>query len=369
MSEARVSPLMDEMLARGGVAGAYHGRALVRRFADPAAEYAAATDGLAVFDRSHRFRLMVTGRAPARMLTGMLTGRVPGAPEPAGDGVLGGAATYHAVLTPKGKMISDLWAFRLGDGDEAPFLLDVPVAGVDGLLAHFGKFLPPRFAAVGDVSERTAAITVSGPRAGSALSRLALGLRVGAEELASLAEGSWRVAGTSPAEGLIVTRTQEIWPEAFTVLGPTGAVVALWKALVAEDATPVGLGVWSTLRVEAGRPVFGTDMDESTIPVEAGIEDRAIDYEKGCYTGQEVIVRIRDRGHVNRKLRLLELGDAPTPARGAELLDPESGKAVGKVTSAALSPRFGGAVALAYVRRGVTAVTLDGRTVEVPADE
>jgi hypothetical protein len=95
-------------------------------------------------------------------------------------------------------------------------------------------------------------------------------------------------------------------------------------------------------------------MDENTIPIEAGIQDRAIDSGKGCYTGQEVIVRIRDRGHVNRHLRQIMLGHAPTPAKGTELFEEGSEKAAGVVTSAVQSPRFGQTVALGYVKRGVT---------------
>ena len=93
-------------------------------------------------------------------------------------------------------------------------------------------------------------------------------------------------------------------------------------------------------------------MDEDTIPVEAGIHERAIDYAKGCYTGQEVIVRIRDRGHVNRTLRQLMLGDVPTPKPGTELFAEGSDKPVGRVTSAVQSPKFGQTVALGYVKRG-----------------
>jgi folate-binding protein YgfZ len=99
-------------------------------------------------------------------------------------------------------------------------------------------------------------------------------------------------------------------------------------------------------------------MGEDTIPVEAGIHDRAIDYTKGCYTGQEVIVRIRDRGHVNRSLRQLMLGDVPAPHRGAELYLPGGDKAVGYVTSAVQSPRFGQTVALGYVKRGTEGTPL-----------
>jgi folate-binding protein YgfZ len=308
------------------------------------------------------------------MLEGVLTGVMPPAPREVSEGVWSGRATYHAVLTPKGKMISDLWATLLGDETEVGYLLDVPSAGRSALLESFAKVLPPRFAAVDDASERTGMITAVGPDAARALSPLALGAptlegrgsRGEAPELAALAEGDWRAAGP-PAGSLVVQRTAEVWPDAFSVVGPGSAVAALREHLVKAGARPAGEAVWTTLRVEAGRPEFGVDMDADTIPTEAGIEDRAIDHAKGCYTGQEVIVRIRDRGHVNRRLVRLELGDAPTPARGTELLAADgSGKVVGRVTSAVESPEHGGALALAYVARGHDAVLLDGREVAVP---
>lgn len=329
-----------------------HGSTPPRHPGDPAAEYEAATHGLAVFDRSHRTRLAVRGRAPGQMLKGVLTGVMPPAPREVAEGVWGGRATYHAVLTPKGRMISDLWATLLGDETEAGYLLDVPAAGRAALLESFTKLLPPRFAAVDDISERTGMITAVGPDAARALSSLALGLRVEAPELGALAEGEWRAAGP-PAGSLVVLRTAEVWPEAYSIIGPGSAVAALRESLVEAGARPAGEAVWTTLRVEAGSPAFGIDMDADTIPTEAGVENRAIDHAKGCYTGQEVIVRIRDRGHVNRSLRQLMLGDVPAPHRGAELFVDGSDTPVGRITSAVQSPRFGQTVALAYVKRGV----------------
>ena len=359
MTHPHPSPLLDVLKAHGGVTADYHGQTVVRHFGDPHGEYAAATEKVAVFDRSHRTRLVVSGRSPRLMLNGILTGTIPPAPAPAGDGVLGGAATYHAVLTPKGKMLADLWCLCRAEAEEAgDFLLDVPVAGRDGLKDHLRKFLPPRMAKAEDVTHATASVTVVGPAAARHVSRLALGLRVDDHELSALTEGEWRMVGSADggsviADGVSVMRTAEVWPEAYTLYGPAGAVAALWEALVHGGAHPAGLGVWSTLRVEAGRPAYGTDMDQDTIPVEAGIHDRAIDYAKGCYTGQEVIVRIRDRGHVNRTLRQLMLGDVPTPKPGTELFADGSDKPVGRVTSAVQSPKFGQTVALGYVKRGV----------------
>lgn len=386
------SPLLAVLEEHGGVVHDYHGRRLVRHFGDPHAEYVAATGGVAVFDRSHRSRLRVSGKAPAQMLSGVLTGVIPGEPgspggpelpgelaapglpgesgvlDPVDDGVTGGTATYHAVLTPKGRMITDLVAMRLGDEDGIGFLLDVPVAGHAGLSAHLKKVLPPRLAAVQDVSEEWASISVVGPEGAAALAKLALGLRVDADWLLGAKEGEWRRVG-SPEQGMLVVRTAEVWPPAWSVYGPSAAISALWRALVRDGAVPAGLGVWSTLRVEAGRPVFGTDMDDSTIPPEAGIVDRAIDQTKGCYTGQEVIVRIRDRGHVNRHLRQLDLGDIPAPAAGTELMSSDgSGKVVGRITSVVQSPRAGGVLALAYVRRGVERVLLGDEEIVVPEE-
>jgi folate-binding protein YgfZ len=362
-----MSALRPALERAGAVWADYHGRTLVRHFGDPAAEYAAATGSVAVFDRSHRTRLTVRGRAPEKMLGGVLTGVMP-LPPTTVEGVWRARSTYHAVLTPKGKMVSDLWATLLGAEDSAGYALDVPVAGASALGSALAKVLPPRFAAVTDVSEQTAHLTAVGPEAAALLSRLALGLRVEAGELASLAEGDWR-AVSDPTTGVRVERTEEVWPQAYSSTGPADQVAALWTALVDAGARPSGSAVWSTLRVEAGRPLFGTDMDADTIPTEAGIENRAIDHTKGCYTGQEVIVRIRDRGHVNRLLRRLDLGDVPTPVAGTELLAADgSGKMVGRITSAVQSPKQGGVLALAWVARGVDRVLIDGREVSVPTD-
>ena len=97
----------------------------------------------------------------------------------------------------------------------------------------------------------------------------------------------------------------------------------------------------------------GAERDDTTNPREADLLARAISTNKGCYTGQEVIIRVLHRGHVNRHLRSLLLGDAATPARGTELFAPDTGRAVGRITSAAWSPKHGQTIALGYVRREI----------------
>lgn len=326
--------------------------------------YEAATGGLAVLDRSGRTRLRVHGRAPRQMLNGILTGTLPEPPVVDDAGDAAGTATYHAVLTPKGKMVSDLWALLSVDEEEGGFLLDVPEAGAPGLFEHMRKVLPPRLARLDDVSAETGMLAVVGPEAAAALSRIVFGLRLEAERLEALEEGAWVRLGP---DGLVVVRSREVRPDAFHVVGDRPAVAALGKRLAEAGAVAMTADDWDTLRVEAGRPAFGVDMTDATIPIEAGIHDRAIDYQKGCYTGQEVIVRIRDRGKVNRHLRRIVLGDVPLPEPGTELFAPgDDAKAVGWITSVVRSPAEGGVVALAYVRRGVETIGFSGREIAVP---
>ena len=325
--------------------------------------YEAARAGLALFRRTDRRRLRVHGRAPRQMLNGILTGTLPEPPTVDDDGVASGLATYHAVLTPKGRMITDAWAFLPGDEETDGFLLDLPQAGAQAFAEHLRKVLPPRFARHEDVSEATGMLVVAGPEAASVLSRLAFGLRVDPDTLVGLEEGAWVRLG---ADGVMAARTREVDAEAYSLIGTADAVGALGRRVLEAGAVEATQGDWETLRVESGRPAFGVDMTDATIPVEAGIHDRAIDYDKGCYTGQEVIVRIRDRGHVNRHLRRLLLGDVPAPEPGTELFAPGGGdKAVGWITSAVVSPREGGVVALAYVRRGTARVTFGSGEVAV----
>lgn len=322
--------------------------------------YGAAVGGLAVFDRSDRMRWRIAGRAPRQMLNGILTGTLPAPPDETSDGVRGGVATYHAVLTPKGKMISDLWVFLTGDEESEGFILDVPAAGAPALREHLGKVLPPRLARLEDVSTSTGMLAVTGPEAASVLSRIAFGLRLDDAELEGLEEGGWRLAG-SPEHGLAVARVREVRPDAYWILGDRAGLEALRNRLIEAGAVAADADVWTTLRVEAGRPEFGVDMTDATLPVEAGIHDRAIDYQKGCYTGQEVIVRIRDRGRVNRHLRRLVLGSSAVPEPGTELFVPgDEAKSVGWITSAVRSPAEDAVVALAYVRRDIEHVVVAG---------
>ncbi|HEX7239142.1 MAG TPA: glycine cleavage T C-terminal barrel domain-containing protein, partial [Longimicrobiaceae bacterium] len=166
-------------------------------------------------------------------------------------------------------------------------------------------------------------------------------------------DASWEAAWEGAP--VLVAGTRDTGEEGYDLFAPAAALPGLWSALLAAGAAPVGREALETLRVEAGVPRYGAELTEEEIPTEAyearGMVPRAISFGKGCYTGQEVIVRIAHRGHVNRHLRGLLLGGAPAPEPGTRLFHPETGREVGRVTSTAASPRMGGTVALGYVRR------------------
>jgi tRNA-modifying protein YgfZ len=314
-----------------------------RHFGDPRGEYLAATEsGAALVDRSSRTRLRIVGRAPAAMLKGLVTGSIPSDPVPMATGILAGEASNSLILTPKGRIVTDLRLLRLEGGEAGSFLLELPAAGCEPLLDHLSRYLPPRMARPEDVSAETSMLTLVGPAAAGLLESVC-------PDAATLLPGALRL---DPSTSLIVVRTDSVWPPAFDLLGPTEVVHPLGDTLRGAGAVLAGDSVWETLRVEGGRPEMGRELDAEILPPEAGLENRAIDHTKGCYTGQEVIVRIRDRGHVNRHLRGLLLGDAPAFPPGTELFSAE-GRGVGVLRSSVQSPRFGQGIALAYLRREV----------------
>ena len=309
----------------------------------PSAADHAARQGLAWFDRGARPLLRVDGKSPAAMLKGVVTGRIPG-PAHTGAGATWSEAAYSTLLTPKGRIVSDLVLIRL-PGEAEAFWMDVPATGEEPLRAHLAKVLPPRLARVTPVTDVVRRAVV-GPDAARVL---AAHVGVESERLTELPETRACFADG----GLVLFRPPDLGGDGFELVGAADVMAPVEEALRAAGAVAADGAVWETLRIEARRPLFGVDMGPDTIPIEAGLGARAIDHAKGCYTGQEVIVRIRDRGHVNRHLRLLLLGDADVPEAGTPLHTFDGERAVGEITSAVRSPGFGQTIALGYVRREV----------------
>ena len=309
-------------------------RTVVLHYGDPTAEYGALRGVAILVDRSHRHRLQLQGAGAADTLTGLVTNDV--------KSLVPGRGQYAAALTPKGKIIADLRIFFRGPEE---MLIDTPARAAAGWMGVMRRYVNPRLARYEDLTESTADIGVYGPRAGDIV---AAAIGVERSALETLDRYAQLPVGTAG----FVARVPELGLDGFELLVPRDEFAARWQALMSGGARPAGLAAWEIARIEAGRPEWGLDIDETTIPQEGNFDDlQAISYTKGCYTGQEVVARVHFRGHVNRHLRGLRFVCPNAPARGAQIFA-EGEKPVGDVRSAALSPRLGG-VALAMVRREV----------------
>ena len=328
---------------RGAIVGTVAGRPIARHFGSPAEEYRFARDQVGFVLRGDVSLLRIHGRAPRQMLHGILTNRIPDPPGTQDGGALQGEATYGAILTPKGRMVTDLRLTWLGPSEDEGILLAIPAVALEDVTAYFGRYLPPRFAKVEVLDEQMACLSVTGPEAGDV---------VGSVFGGTPPRGGFSLVDGGPGGGGVLLCDGLEQPSSVDVYLPVGQLDQAWTNLTEAGAKAVGLGVWDTYRVEGGYPQFGVDMDDGTIPIEAGLGELAFDHEKGCYTGQEVIVRIRHRGRVNWHLRALRFGDV-TPSPGDELFAQGGEKALGRVTSFVESPAFGEVIGLGYVRREV----------------
>lgn len=248
---------------------------------------------------------------------------------------------YAAYLTPQGRMISDMRVYDRPEG----ILLDVPAPVAAALAAKLDALIFSEDVRVTDASPEWAVITIVGRNAATLL-EAAAGLDAGT--LAGLP-----TLGVAEADRSWIVRTDDAGGEIFDVFIDTASRTFVISRLEAAGIRPISRDLVDVFRIEAGRPAFGTDMDEHTIPLEAGLLDRAISLTKGCYVGQEVIVRVLHRGAGRVAKRLVRLAfDAALqtpPAPGTPLL--VDGKESGRVTSSARSPRLGRVVALGYLAR------------------
>jgi folate-binding protein YgfZ len=320
------------------------------------AAYQSARRHAALVDRSDRGRLVVTGPDRALYLQGLLTNDIVA--------LNAGQGCYAAYLTPQGRMIADLFVYELGD----LMLLSTPLAAKDTVLAKLEQFIFTEDVKLGDVTGSFAQMAVVGPDAAAALARVLEGATDAALTLAGLLEhGNMRARFAE--QPVIVTRVTDTGEPGFDVYVETAHAAALRSALTAAGVAALDRDTAEAIRIEAGVPRFGRDMDGDTIPLEAGIETRAISFSKGCYVGQEVIIRVLHRGHgrIARKLMGLRINSGDVPTAGTPVRD--GTRDIGRVTSSALSPAVKQPIALAYLHRDFltpgTTVSVDGATAVV----
>jgi tRNA-modifying protein YgfZ len=295
-------------------------------------EYAALKTGAGLVDRSARARWRLSGARADEMLTGLVTNDVVA--------LAVGQGQYAAVLTAKGKIVADVRILRVADA----LIVDVPALAAPGFAEVMTKYVNPRVTPYINETAATCALGVYGALAGHAVGP-AFGIAVDA--LTSLP-----AYAHVTRDSCLIVRVPGV--SGFEILAPADQRDALVRRLVAAGAQVCSTTTWDIVRVEAGSPEWGIDIDETTIPQEANLDEMgAISYTKGCYTGQETVARIHFRGHVNRHLRGVRLvgqRDALPPAKAA-LFD-ATGKPAGEVRTVVCSPRLGG-IALGFVRREI----------------
>ncbi len=295
-------------------------------------------------DRADRGWLRIEGRDAVPFLHALVTNDV--------ERLRPGDGTYAAYLTPQGRMIADLDILHRGDA----LLAGVASGLANPLAARLDQSIFSEDVRVLDVSSSVAAIFVVGATAAADVSRAA---NVDAERLKALPElGQYDVAGG------FVMRSGEAPLDAFAVVVPADARESAVRRLEDAGVWPADDALATALRIGAGRPRFGVDMTEETIPLEAGLLERGISTTKGCYVGQEIIIRILHRGSGRVAKRLVTLAwmsdSAVVPAAGTPLV--ADGRTVGHLTSMAPALIGSGFIGLAYLTRDWAIV---GRTVAI----
>ncbi|HET7873950.1 MAG TPA: aminomethyltransferase family protein [Methylomirabilota bacterium] len=314
--------------AAGGVIEEVCGWQLPRHYGDPAREYRAVREGAGLIDRSMLGKVVVTGRDRLAFLQGMLTNDV-GSLQP-------GQGTAAAFLDAHGKVHALLSVYALEDR----VWLELPASLTEKTLQTLDRYLISEKAYFESADDAFVVLALQGPGAVDLLA----GVCGRSPELAPYAHAEVTIAGT-PVR--VIHRREAGLPgvHCWTAAGHGGA---LWEALLKAGAQPVGVDTLNVLRVEAGVAWYGHDVDESVILPEAQLE-HLVSYTKGCYIGQEVVARVKYRGHINRGLVGLVLEGDRVPGFNARVA--ADGKEVGRITSAVRSPAVGKPIALGYVRR------------------
>ena len=285
-------------------------------FAD---EYDALRHRAGFLRRDDLGRVWVRGEDRRSYLHGILTNDIAG--------LSAGTSCYAALLTPQGRMITDMKVHELGHA----LLLTVPRSLAAAIRDRLDQYVFAEDVQAEDATERTVQFGIYGPSAAAI------------------------VAALPVAEAPIVLPSSDFGIAGFEVVAAVEQSDEIHAALAAAGAVEVSAATAEAVRIEAGIPRFLVDMTQETIPLEAGIEDRAISMTKGCYPGQEVIVRVLHRGggRVAKKLVGIVLPEgAAVPAAGTAIRSGD--REIGSVTSAAFSPARDRAVALGYVHRDFT---------------
>ena len=265
-----------------------------------------------------------------------------------------GAGSESFLTTAKARVVAHFAVSHVRWGDQAVLWLDTERGHAERIIQHLDHFLISEQVELADRTKELALLRLVGPGAAAMLSET-LGAAL------PLLKPWHHCAAAVQGVSMIVRHNPSLGVPSYDCMGTPALAPLLTQRLVARGAVPATEPTHELLRVEAGWPSYGIDMDENRFVVEVGRNVQAICYTKGCFLGQEPIVMARDRGQVNRTLLGVLCGAGPALAAGTKLYDGDA--EVGQVTSSIVSPRLGQTIALAYIKRGSqtpgTALTID----------
>ena len=336
------TPLQDALGARpenkayAVVEADYRGATTTARFTDPQSEFTALQNGCGIYDLGFRAWISLTGGDRLRWMNGMVTNNI--------RDLAVGHGVYAFLLNPQGRILGDMFVYNKGE----LLIVETDRSQVEKIVATFDHYIIMDDVEVTDISEQQTAIGLVGPKSRDILNKA--GIEVPNPQPLQMitpqcncdcgcVECTVVCAECEPQE------SYEIW------LAPKD-VYKTWQALIAAGATPVGSETLEMQRIVAGIPLYGVDIHERDLPQETE-QTRALNFNKGCYVGQEIVERIRSRGNVHRKFIGLLVEGAAAIAAGDKIFSDE--KDVGEITSAAVldSPSGPRTVALGYIRREV----------------
>ena len=314
------TPLIEVHRAAGAKLAEYDGCVLPESFSDLERECRAVRESAALYDTNWQAIFTLAGRDRAKYLHNISSNDIKGLAE--------GGGTLALLLNPQGRILAELEVYALPE----KLLVLTHASRREATLATLKKYVIGSQVTIEDVTDRYGSLGVSGM--GSDLSE------PGAKEMMF-----------ESGQGYVLRRTR-IGNVNTQFVAPLADLPGLWQKMLgvvrAAGGEPIGMAAFHALRLEAGVPWYPADFNDGTIPHEAALETTHISFTKGCYTGQEIVERVRSRGHVNRKRVGLKFSTAAPPAPGTKLL--AGGAEIGFVTSGAVSPTAG-AIGMGYVRR------------------
>ena len=333
------TPLRTIHEKAGATVATWFGTLLPDSYGDSANEYRRARESVALLDTNYHAFIELEGPDRVRYLNAIVTNNI--------KDLADGQGNVSLLLNPQGHILAELECYALPDR-----LLVVSHALLRERTAQtLDKYIIMDDATLVDATDRMGSLGLEGPRAGSIVKQIS------GFDLEAMAGRAHHEAVIAGVHCRIVRRSNfsEVGAEFFC---SREDLPALWQILEeaarATGGGPIGYSTLNALRLEAGIPWFSYDFDDKVIPHEAALEATHLSYTKGCYTGQEIVERVRSRGHVNRRRAGLEFSGETIPARATPLST--AGQEAGFVSSAAFSPTLGRIIGMGYVRREANSV-------------